>query len=173
MKIAIALLLAALAAGSSGKPKVEFKPTRAITQLTVGRCEALVTFRLKVADGGSDDYYCPRVVFEWEDGTRSSEESDCAPFEDAAATDHERTWTRSRGFQKPGTYLIRAHLCKASRRIKTIDTRAVIMGWDGYDPDRRQDSGCSAARPSGMGSPLDEPVVQETRASVKDPCESK
>ena len=40
MKTATALLLAALAAGSSGKPKVEFKPTRAVTQLAVGRGEA-------------------------------------------------------------------------------------------------------------------------------------
>ena len=165
MKTAAVLLLALLAAASP-KPKVEFKPLQRITTLPIGRCEAVVIFKLTVNDGGSEDYYCPKVVFEWEDGTQSSEESDCVPFEEAAKEDHAKTWTKSHAFRTPGTHPVRAHLCKASRKIRVIETSATITGADGCPGYRGRSSGGfdeGGIEDSDSG-------VRPMRQSTKDPC---
>src|SRR5947207_13049227 len=109
MKYAIVLVL--LAASSS--PQVDLRPFQKVTVLPMGSCEVEVTFRLSVSDAGSDKYYCPRVVWEWEDGSLSAEQSDCPPIAQAVSSDHQRSWTRSRAFQRKGSYSIRAHLCQA------------------------------------------------------------
>ena len=165
MKIAAVFLLALLAAGSP-KPKVEFKPLQRITNLPVSRCEAVVIFKLTVDDGGSEDYYCPKVVFEWEDGTQSSEESDCVPFDQAAKNDHSRTWTKSHSFHTTGTHPVRAHLCKASRKIRVIETTATITGSDGCPGYR----GGSSDANEGSGFENPDSVVRPMRQSTKDPC---
>jgi hypothetical protein len=40
----------------------------------------------------TEKYYCPEVVWVWPNGTRSSEESDCEPFEQRS--DYPRRFTR-------------------------------------------------------------------------------
>jgi hypothetical protein len=162
MRIPAAFVLALLAAGSA-KPKVEFKPLQRIANLPAGRCQTSVVFKLTVNDGGSEDYYCPKVVFEWEDGTQSSEESDCVPFAQAAKEDHAKTWTKSHSFSSLGTYTVRAHLCQASRKIRVIETTATILGAET----------CPGYRSSGgIEDPLEDQgaVVHPAHESVKDPC---
>ncbi|MEO8359776.1 MAG: hypothetical protein ABI672_07075 [Vicinamibacteria bacterium] len=163
----VAFLLAILATGSAAKPTIEFKPLRRITQLSVGQCDAEVLFSLRVADGGVEDYYCPKVVFEWEDGTRSIEESDCPPFDQAGADDHKRSWTRSRKFQGSGTFTVQAHLCHGERRIKSVKTTVIVAGWEGQSEDTRGSSGCSTGRPieSDGGD-----AILSTSRRTKDPC---
>ena len=161
-----AILMALLAGASAAKPTVEFKPLRRMTQLQVGSCDAEVSFSLRVFDGGAEDYYCPKVVFEWEDGSRSIEESDCVPFEQAEPGDHQRTWTRTRRFQGSGSFSVQAHLCRGERRIKSVRTTATIVGFEGHTSESRQASGCSAARPIDADS---EDGVSRPR-SGKDPC---
>ncbi|MEO8500451.1 MAG: hypothetical protein ABI565_06015 [Vicinamibacteria bacterium] len=165
MKIAAVFLLALLAAGSP-KPKVEFKPLQRISSLSVSRCEAVVIFKLTVDDGGSEDYYCPKVVFEWEDGTQSSEESDCVPFDQAGKDDHSKTWTKSHSFHTTGTHPVRAHLCQASRKIRVIETNATITGSDRCSGDSGQSSDAMEER--GIENP--EGAVRPMRQSRKDPC---
>lgn len=164
---ALAVLMALTAAGSAAKPTVEFKPLRRMTQLQVGSCDAEVAFTLRVFDGGDENYYCPKVVFEWEDGSRSIEQSDCVPFEQAAPGDHRRTWTRSRKFQGSGTFSVEAHLCHGERRVKSIRASATIVGWEGHTEDSRDASGCSAARPIDAD---DENGVSPSLGRGKDPC---
>jgi hypothetical protein len=161
-----AILMALLAGASAAKPTVEFKPLRRMTQLQAGSCDAEVSFSLRVFDGGAEDYYCPKVVFEWEDGSRSIEESDCLPFDQAEPGDHRRTWTRTRRFQGSGTFSVQAHLCRGERRIKSVRTTATIVGFEGHTSESREASGCSAARPIDADS---EDGVSPPR-SGKDPC---
>ena len=165
MKTTAILLLALLAAGSP-KPRVEFKPLQRVTDLQVSKCEAVVIFRLSVNDGGNEDYYCPKVVFEWEDGTQSSEESDCVPFDQAAKEDHSKTWTKSHSFHTSGSHPVRAHLCKASRKIRVVETTATITGWQGCSSYR----GGSSAAIEESGAENADPMVHPMRQSTKDPC---
>lgn len=167
MKTFAMLVAAVVSAASASKPTVEFKPLRKMTQLPVGRCDAEVVFSLRVFDGGDEDYYCPKVVFEWEDGTRSIEDADCVPFEQAEVADHRRTWTRTRKFQGAGNFSVKAHLCRGERRIKTVRATALVTGWDGHSSDTRQAGGCSAARPV-VGDHEDGNSTAPPR--TKDPC---
>lgn len=131
MKTIAVVMLALLAGASAPKPKVELKPLQRVTNFRAGNCEAVVVFKLRVEDAGVEDYYCPKVVWEWEDGAQSMEESDCVPFDQAAKEDHVRTWTKSHSFHASGTHRVRVTLCRASRKVRVVDTSAIITGWEG------------------------------------------
>lgn len=57
--------------------------------------------------GGGDleDFHCPAVEWDWNDGTRSAHEADCAPFEDGAGI--ERQFTARHVFRGSGFYNVR------------------------------------------------------------------
>ena len=60
--LALFVLLAA-----AEKPKVELKPSPQMAMLGVGpRSSATVRFRLSIKDAGNEDFYCPKVEWEWE-----------------------------------------------------------------------------------------------------------
>ena len=143
--------LSVLLAGAG--PKVEFSPLRKASVLPMGHCDVEVTFRLSVNDGGSEDYYCPRIEWQWEDGSISEEESDCVPFAEAAADDHRQVWTQRRAFQKSGRYVVRARLYKADRLVRIVETTVVITGWSGFADERRQAHGCLPARSPALPPP--------------------
>lgn len=188
----LVLLVMQLELAASSGPKVELRPLKKATVLAMGQCEVEVVFRLRVSDRDVDDYYCPRVVWEWEDGTLSIEQADCPPIEEALPSDHQRSWTRERAYQKAGRYLVRAHLCRDRRRVATVETIALVTGWEGYPDKRRQEAGCSPANrlPSpppatprapgtteavdeGMllGEPNTDPMQRTTRPThPRDPC---
>jgi hypothetical protein len=132
-----ALLLLVLAAGNPGKPEIELKAMPSMVILPVGGRAATVRFRLTIKDGGQEDYYCPRVEWEWEDDTRSDEESDCPPFDQADKTDHEKVLRRSRQFWEPGRHVIKARLYKGDRVVRVISTTVEVRG-DGVPGHLRQ-----------------------------------
>jgi hypothetical protein len=148
--LASVALVAVLAESSS---KVEFGPLRKASVLPIGHCDVDVVFRLVVHDGGSEEYYCPRIEWQWEDGSISEEESDCPPFAEATVDDHRQVWTRRRAFQKSGRYLVRARLFKADRVVRILETTVVINGWSGFSDETRQENGCSPARKPALPPP--------------------
>ena len=124
----VSLALLVLLAGAE-KPKTELKASPQIATLGVGsRSAATVRFRLSVKDAGNEDFYCPRLEWEWEDDTRATEESDCPPFADARPDDHSRSWTRSRQFWEPGEHTIRVRLYKGERLVRTLESKVTITG---------------------------------------------
>jgi len=122
-------LVLLFAASDSSKVKVELKATPQFAMLSVGpHATATVRFRLSVKDGGDENYYCPRLEWEWEDQTTSSEESDCPAFESAQKEDHEKVWTKSRTFWEPGQHIIKVRLFKGDRVIRSVETKVEISG---------------------------------------------
>lgn len=121
--LALALLLAA------NRPQVDLKPSPQLAVLGIGpRASATVRFRLSVKDAGNEDYYCPRVEWEWEDGTRATEESDCPAFDRAQKQDHEKSWTKSHQFWEPGNHTVKVRLYKGDRLIRTLDAKVEVTG---------------------------------------------
>lgn len=111
------------------KPKVELKASPQLAMLSLGpSASATIRFRLSVKDGGDEDYYCPRLEWEWEDGTISTEESDCPPFETAQLQDHERSWTKSHQFRDPGQHTVKVRLYKGDRVIRAVEAKVQISG---------------------------------------------
>lgn len=166
MKTIAVVTLALLAGASAPKPKVELKPLQRITNLAAGRCDAVVVFKLRVEDAGIEDYYCPRVVWEWEDGAQSMEESDCVPFNEAAKEDHVRTWTKSHSFHASGTHRVRVTLCRASRKVRVVDASATITGWEGCP----EYQGRGSAGADISSSDEQDPTAGLARESSRDPC---
>ncbi len=134
MLLTLFLLLA-----SAKEPKVELQPSPRVTLLPGGTHAVTVRFRLRVSDGGKEDYYCPRVEWEWEDGTRSSEESDCPPFDQAAPADHERTWTHSRQYWDAGQHVAIVRLYKGDRMVRKVETSVDVRGESVPDEFRERD----------------------------------
>lgn len=166
MKTIAVVVLVLLAGASAPKPKVELKPLQRITNLAAGRCEAVVVFKLRVDDAGAEDYYCPKVVWEWEDGAQSMEESDCVPFDQAAKEDHVRTWTKSHSFHASGTHSVRATLCRASRKVRVVDASVIITGGEGC-PEYQGRRGAGADISS---SDEQDAAPGLTHDSSRDPC---
>ena len=92
------------------------------------RASATVRFRLSVKDGGDENYYCPRIEWEWEDHTIATEESDCPAFESAQKEDHERVWNKSHQFWEPGDHVVKVKVYKGDRLIKTLEGKVEISG---------------------------------------------
>ena len=53
---------------------------------------APVLFTVQIVGPETEKYYCPEIVWVWPNGTRSSEESDCEPFD--AREHYPRRFTR-------------------------------------------------------------------------------
>jgi len=123
------LALVLFLASEPVKPKVELKVNPAFAMLGVGpRASATVRFRLSVKDGGDENYYCPRIEWEWEDGTKGTEESDCPAFELAQKEDNERTWNKSHQYWEHGNQVVKVREYKGDRLIRTLDAKVEVGG---------------------------------------------
>jgi len=67
--------------------------------------------------GGDDveELYCPDVEWEWGDGGKSQQESDCAPFEPGTKID--RHFTAEHIYQMAGRYLVKVTLRRAGKSM--------------------------------------------------------
>ena len=84
-------------------PSVAFAPARIVLTADVR--------------GGADDFeafYCPTVEWEWGDGTTSSSEADCAPYE-AGKSQIRRRYAVEHVYRQPGAFRIFFRLKKGSR----------------------------------------------------------
>jgi len=134
-----ALAVLALAAAA---PKVDLRPIKTFSTLIIGHCSVDVVLKLAIEDHNVEDYYCPRVEWEWEDGTRSTEEADCEPFESARPEDHRKTWTRSWGAKTAGTHVVKVRLYKGDKLVRIIQTQVRVVGFEGLSEQERRDAGC-------------------------------
>jgi hypothetical protein len=134
--VGIAALLLATSA------KVDLRPLQPMVSLRLGACSVPVTFRLVIEARGDEDYRCPRVEWEWQDGTRSSEESDCPAVAAGSEVEPRQTWSRTREVRHGGTYTVRARLYKADRLLRTVKAQVMVNG-EGMSSDMRRQMGCS------------------------------
>jgi PKD domain-containing protein len=93
------------------KPKLEL---RAAPRMAVSPAQVLFTAELK---GGDDleDFHCPEIEWDWDDGGKSDHETDCEPFE--AGTQIERRFTKEHVFSRQGTYNVKVTMRRADRVI--------------------------------------------------------
>ena len=68
------------------------------------------------AQGGDnvDDFHCPEVEWDWDDGGRSVHQEDCAPLETGAAL--ERRFTANHAYRQAGTYNVKITMRHARAR---------------------------------------------------------
>lgn len=93
------------------KPKLE---VRAAPRMAVSPAQVLFTAELRGGDS-IEDFHCPQIEWDWDDGGKSEHEADCEPF--APGTEIERRFTAEHVFSRQGTYNVKVTMRRADRVI--------------------------------------------------------
>jgi hypothetical protein len=98
-------------AGKEKKPELQL---RATPRFAFSPANVLFTAELK---GGDDveEYYCPEIDWEWGDGSKSGQESDCDPWK--PTTKIERRFTNHHVFEHAGLYRVHVSLSKTGKKF--------------------------------------------------------
>jgi hypothetical protein len=119
----------ALADGKPAKPRFDL---RASPPMAFSPARVLLVGELR---GGDDleEYYCPGIEWEWGDGDRSVQESDCPPF--AAGVELPRRFTASHAYLSPGRYQVKLTLRRADRSVAVATTPILVHSRFGGGPE--------------------------------------
>jgi hypothetical protein len=91
--------------------------------------------------GGPDDYeefYCPAVEWDWGDGTRSENSSDCDPYE-AGVSQISRRFSKTHVYNLQGRYRVQVRLKRNTKVLTSASTNIQVragirdMGYEGGD----------------------------------------
>jgi hypothetical protein len=123
LSLFFALLVIPSLAAPARKPRLV---VRASPSLAFPPARVLVTAEL-VGGEDDEDLYCPELEWDWADGSRSVQQSDCAP----AADGPEETWVERRfsarhRFSVPGQYWVALRL-RAEGRVVTEGGATVLI----------------------------------------------
>src|SRR5918994_5296145 len=106
-------------AGNQGrvrKPRLEL---RATPRMAFSPVLVLVTAELRGGDL-AEEFYCPALEWDWDDGGKSGQESDCPPFE--PGMDLERRFTAEHAYRRAGVYQVTVKLKRADRSVAVAST---------------------------------------------------
>ena len=114
----------ARAGDASAEPRPHLD-LRATPRVAFSPVEVFLMGELK---GGQDseEFYCPGLVWDWGDGSRSAHESDCTPYQDGAHLD--RLFSARHAYRAPGAYSVRLFLIRAGRTITMAMTPIMVHG---------------------------------------------
>ena len=129
----LVMLFAALSLGAKdAKPKKPRLDLRVTPRMAFSPVNVFLTAELL---GGDDveEYYCPELEWDWDDGGKSVHEADCAPYE--AGTAIERRFTAEHEFRKAGVYTIKVTMRRANRTLAAANVKVTVRPGLG-DPSR-------------------------------------
>ena len=124
LALAASALVAPLPAGADAKPKKPALDMRVTPRMAFSPVNVLVVAELK---GGDDieEYYCPEIEWDWDDGGKSVKESDCKPFE-PGVTRIERRFTAEHDYRNAGIYTVKVTMKREERPIATTSVRVTV-----------------------------------------------
>jgi len=102
------------------KPALELRIT---PRFSFSPVNILFTAELTGGDD-SEEFHCPEVEWEWDDGGKSGGESDCDPFE--AGSKIERRFTANHFYKTAGIYVVRVTMRKANRTIAAQTIKVTV-----------------------------------------------
>ena len=111
------------------KPRLEL---RATPRMAFSPVRVLATAELRGGEDG-EDFYCPALEWEWDDGGKSSQESDCPPFAPGVAL--ERRFTAEHAYRAPGVYNVTLRLKRSDKAIAVASTTVHVRGGLGQGAD--------------------------------------
>jgi len=97
--------------GGPKKPRLDL---RASPRMAFSPANILLTAQLS---GGDDleDFHCPELEWDWDDGGRSVHQGDCAPL--ASGAEIERRFTANHAYRQAGTYNVKITMRRAHRAL--------------------------------------------------------
>ena len=136
----IAVALAAPTSAGEGKPEAKLKKPRLDLRASPRMAFSPVNIFLTAELQGGDDveeYYCPQLEWEWDDGGKSVQEGDCPPFV-AGTTKIERRFTAEHEYRRAGVYNIKVTMRRANRSLAASNVRVTVrpgLGDRAMEPD--------------------------------------
>lgn len=103
--------------GGGKKPSLSLKASPAVS---FAPARIVLVGELKGGDDTSEELYCPTVEWEWGDGTFSTAEADCQPFE-AGKSEIKRRFSIEHRFQNSGSFRVVLRLKKGTRVVATAN----------------------------------------------------
>jgi hypothetical protein len=129
---AFALLAAAgVGAADEGKPGLNIRATP-----ISGFAPLKVSVTVVVHGGANDyqDFYCPTIEWDWDDGTKSEEKIDCEPYE-AGKSEIRRNYRAEHKYQFGGTdFRVQFRLKQKKKTVASTSTTVRVQPGirDGY-----------------------------------------
>lgn len=113
------------------KPRLE---VRATPRMAFSPVMVLATAELRGGDV-AEEYYCPALEWDWDDGGKSGQQSDCPPFEPGMEMD--RRFTAEHAYRRAGVYQVTVKLKRADRSVAVGSTTVHVRGGlgGGADPE--------------------------------------
>jgi PKD repeat protein len=123
--VLIAVVLGLVGPGLVGaakerKPRLEL---RVVPRMAFSPVNAFFTAELTGGDD-AEEFYCPELEWEWDDGGKSVHESDCAPYE--AGTKIERRFTAEHEYKVAGNYNVKLTLRHAERSFAAQTVKVTV-----------------------------------------------
>ena len=112
MLLGLALLSPAPASSGPDKPRLEL---RTLQRVAFSPVSVFVVAEL-VGGEDTEELYCPGLVWDWGDGTRSAHESDCPPF--VTGDDLQRRFTARHVYRDAGDHRVR--LCRSRQHVMAL-----------------------------------------------------
>jgi PKD repeat protein len=120
----LAAALAVPGAADEAKPKKPKLDLRATPRMAFSPVNILLTAELT---GGDDveEYYCPELEWEWDDGGKSVHEADCPAYE-AGVSKIERRFTAEHEYRKAGMYSVKLTMRHANRTLAQTTIKITV-----------------------------------------------
>src|SRR5262245_43663525 len=110
----IAALLAPLCAQADTKARKPRLGLRATPRMAFSPTVVYVTAELQGGDE-AEDYYCPEVMWDWDDGGKSAHGADCPAYEPGAQL--ERRFTAEHAYRRAGVYNVKVTLMRSGKPL--------------------------------------------------------
>jgi plastocyanin len=127
--LAAALAAPALDAWAEDKQKKPSLNLRSTPRFAFSPARVLFVAELQ---GGDDveEYYCPEVEWDWDDGGKSVTGADCPPFV-AGQTKIERRFSTEHEFKRAGNYSVKVSLKRLGKSFATQNLRMTVRAGAG------------------------------------------
>jgi len=80
--------------------------------------------RQRVDREDSEEFYCPALVWDWDDGGRSVHEADCPPF--ASGNTMDRRFIAEHAYRAAGVYNVKVTLKRVHRSVAAATTTVYV-----------------------------------------------
>jgi hypothetical protein len=110
-------------APASAKPKRPTLGVRVSPRMAFSPVDVIATAELTGGED-SEDFYCLAIEWDWDDGSKSLQDSDCEPFQ--PGTKIERRFSSEHHYTRAGSYNIRAALKAQDKVVATNAFRLLV-----------------------------------------------
>jgi hypothetical protein len=128
--LALLLLGVVVAPPSAAGPKPKKPKLEVRVAPGLGTAPLEVTAFISLLGGDDlEEFYCPEIELDWDDGAKSLQAPDCAPFE--PGTPLTRHFSAGHLYRRGGYFEVRVRLRRAGRTIATAEGQARIAAGAG------------------------------------------